>query len=73
MPRESRRRGPDEQDVIRFLHYQSSCSNRVDDSFDRSDRPGPQRGTLHYRGVHPYHAVQLPARSTPGIEKTGGF
>jgi hypothetical protein len=73
MPRESRRRGPDEQDMVRLVHYQSGCSDRVDDSFDRSHRPGPQRGTVHNRGVHPHHAVQLSARSTPGIEKTGGF
>ena len=60
---------PYQQNMVRFLHDEASCRNRVQDSFDRGYGSGFEVRTLHDRGIHTLDPVQLAIRSSSCIEQ----
>lgn len=69
VPGEPRRRSRNQEDVLRLFHHQASRTDRVANTFNCRDRPGPEGRSFHDRRVHTTDAVQLEPRSHPRIEQ----
>ena len=62
-----------EQDVRGVLHDQAGGGNRMENTFDGSDRAGSELRPFHDRGVHPLHAIELAIRPSTCVKQTGLF
>lgn len=60
-----------EQDVRGVLHDQASGGNRMENTFDGSDRASSELRPFHDRGVHSLHAIELTVRPSSCVEQAG--
>ena len=64
---------PDQQNMMRLLHDQSRCGNRMEDAFDGRHGPGTQFASFHDRGIHPSDPVELNPRPLSRVEEPALF
>ena len=62
-----------QQHMFGLFHHKPRCRDGMDKAFEGGDRACSKTGPFHQRGVHPLDPIQLPFRTTAGIEQPGVF